>query len=96
MPQLKSSAKRLRQSIKRAKRNKAVKDNIDYLLRQFKKAIKTGDKDKAQECSAKLIKFIDKAAKKNIYKKNKAARKKSQLMKKLNQLSQGKSDKSSK
>ncbi len=86
MPQLKSSAKRLRQSIKRAKRNKAVKENIEYLFRQFKKAIQAADKNKAQEYSAKLIKSIDKAAKRNIYKKNKAARQKSQLMKKLNRL----------
>jgi small subunit ribosomal protein S20 len=86
MPQLKSSAKRLRQSIKRAKSNKAVKDNIDYLFRQFKKAIRNADKTAAQEYSRKLIKSIDKAAKRNIYKKNKAARKKSQLMKKVNAL----------
>ena len=49
MPQLKSSAKRLRQSKKRAVRNKRVKDSIDYLFRQFKKALTAKDKSKAQE-----------------------------------------------
>ena len=86
MPQLKSSAKRLRQSIKRAKHNKLVKDNLDYLFRQFKKNLRANTKDKAEEYATKLIKGIDKAAKKNIYKPNKAARKKSQTMKRLNQL----------
>lgn len=84
MPQLKQSAKRLRQSIKRGQTNKLVKDNLDYLFRQFKKAVKVADKTKVDEYAAKLVKSIDKAAKKNIYKKNKAARKKSQVMKKVN------------
>lgn len=87
MPQLKSSAKRLRQSKKRAKRNKLVSDGIDYLFRQFKKAITAKDKAKAEELSKKLVKALDKAAKKNIYKPNKSARKKSRMMKKANQLS---------
>ncbi len=86
MPQLKQSAKRLRQSIKRAKSNKIVKDNLDYLFRQFKKAVKGADKSKVDEYAAKLIKVIDKAAKKRIYQKNKAARKKSRLMKKVNSI----------
>ncbi len=86
MPQLKQSAKRLRQSIKRAKNNKVVKDNLDYLFRQFKKAVKATDKTKVDEYAAKLIKTIDKAAKRRIYQKNKAARKKSRLMKKVNSI----------
>jgi len=84
MPQLKQSAKRLRQSIKLAKSNKLVKDNLDYLFRQFKKAVKVADKVKVDEYAAKLVKSIDKAAKKNIFKQNKAARKKSQVMKQAN------------
>ncbi len=86
MPQLKSSAKRLRQSIKRAQHNKLVKDNLDYLFRQFKKSLRAKDKNKAEKYAAQLIKNIDKAAKRNIYKANKAARKKSQTVKQLNQL----------
>ena len=86
MPQLKSSAKRLRQSQKRAARNKKIKDNLDYLFRQLKKALAAKDKSKAQELAKKLIKTLDKAAKKNIYKANKSARKKSRMMKKINQL----------
>lgn len=87
MPQLKSSAKRLRQSKKRAAKNKRIKDGIDYLFRQFKKSIEAKDKNKANEFAKQLIKAMDKAAKHNIYKPNKSARKKSRMMKKLNQLS---------
>lgn len=86
MPQIKQSAKRLRQSKKRAVANKRVKDGIDYLFRHFKKALKASDKVKAEEYAKKLIKAIDKAAKRNIYKKNNVARKKSRMMKKINQL----------
>ena len=86
MPQLKSSAKRLRQSQKRAARNKIVKNNLDYLFRHFKKALKAKDEKQLQELAQKLIKAIDKAAKKNILKKNTAARKKSRIAKKLNTL----------
>ncbi|NCP17341.1 30S ribosomal protein S20 [Candidatus Kuenenbacteria bacterium CG_4_9_14_3_um_filter_39_14] len=86
MPQLKQSAKRLRQSIKRAVANKRVKDNIDYLLRNFKKALTAKNKEQAQDFAKKLIRSIDKAAKRNIYHPNKAARKKSRMIKKLNQL----------
>jgi len=37
MPQLESSAKRLKQSKKRATHNKTIKDGLDYLFHQFKK-----------------------------------------------------------
>ena len=84
MPQLKQSAKRLRQSKKLARANKRVKDNIDYLARNFKKAVTAKDKSQAQDFAKKLIKLIDKAAKRNIYHLNKAARKKSRMMKTLN------------
>ncbi|MFH1456536.1 MAG: 30S ribosomal protein S20 [Patescibacteria group bacterium] len=86
MPQKKQAKKDLRKTKTRTVRNKAVKDSIDYLLRQFKKAITASDKAKATEFAKKLTKAIDKAAKKNIFHKNNAARKKSGLIKKLNGL----------
>ncbi len=86
MPQKKSAKKALRQSRKRAERNKRVKLNIKYLIKQTEKAIKNNDKTKALEWYKKVQKAIDKATKSNIYKKNTAARKKSRLMKKINKL----------
>ncbi len=86
MPQLASSAKRLRQSLTHAKRNGLVRANIDYLFRQFKKALAVNDRAKATALVAKLIPALDKAAKHNIFKPQKSARHKSQIMKKINLL----------
>jgi len=86
MPQLKQSAKRLRQSQKKAAVNKKIKDSLDYLARQFKKAVASAETEKAKSLSQQLIKAIDKACEKHIYQKNNAARKKSRIMKKLNGL----------
>ncbi|NMC51119.1 30S ribosomal protein S20 [Candidatus Kuenenbacteria bacterium] len=87
MPQLKQSAKRLRQSRKKATVNKKIKDGIDYLYRQLKKTLDSKEIDKAKELAKQLSKSIDKACEKHIYQKNNAARKKSRLMKKLNSAS---------
>lgn len=78
--------KRLRQSEKRAEENKKIKANIDYLFRQLKKTLSEGNKEKATEYAGKLTKAIDKSIKRNIYKKNSAARAKSKMMKKVNAL----------
>jgi ribosomal protein S20 len=73
MVHLKSSAKRLRQSQKKAADNKKIKDSIKSLLKET-----TSKKD-----LPKLYKAIDKAAKVGILRPNKAARMKSSLSKKL-------------
>jgi small subunit ribosomal protein S20 len=86
MPVKKSAFKRLRQSQKKALRNKATKDNIDYLLRQARKEIDAGSKDKANDWVFKAQKAIDKAMQHGTLKKNTGARKKSRLMKKYNSL----------
>ena len=86
MPVKKSAAKRLRQSQKKAIRNKATKDNIDYLMRHARQEINAGSRDKANDWIFKAQKAIDKAIQKGTLKKNTGARKKSRLMKKFNQL----------
>ncbi len=86
MPHLKQSAKRLRQSQKKAAVNNKIKDSLDYLMRQFKKAVAVSDLEKAKSLSGQLIKAIDKACEKHIFQKNNAARKKSRIMKKINGL----------
>lgn len=67
MPIKKSAKKAFKQSIKHKKRNLWYKERL-------KKAWKTGD-------LTQIYKAIDKAAKKNVIKENKAARKKSQAAK---------------
>ncbi len=68
MPQTKSAAKHLRQTKKRSAKNKRIKENLNYIFRQFKKALSSADKAKTEEFSRKLIKALDKAAQKRVIK----------------------------
>lgn len=86
MPIKKSAAKALRQAKKRELRNKKIKVNINWLRRQFLKAISAKNKKSAKNFYLKLQKVLDGAAQKGVLKKNTAARKKSRLAKKLNAL----------
>ena len=83
MPNTKSAAKALRQSRKRALRNKRAKDNIAYLKRQIRKALTGNDKTKAQEWFLKLQKSVDKAVQHGILKKNTGSRIKSRWSKRI-------------
>lgn len=87
MPIKKAAIKALRQSKKRTQRNKRIKDNISYLIKKAKKAIGAEKKDEASDWVKKAIKAIDGAVGKGVLKKNTGARKKSGLVKRLNQLS---------
>ena len=82
-----SAIKHLRQTKKRTERNVAVKKNLTYLKRQLLKSIAAKDTTKAKEWFAQTVKFLDKAALKNVIKKNTASRNKSRLSKKVNALS---------
>ncbi|MEA3249299.1 MAG: 30S ribosomal protein S20 [Patescibacteria group bacterium] len=86
MPIKKSAMKALRQSQKRAERNKVVKDSIEYLRRMTRKAIDVGDLKKAEALAKDVIKSVDKAVQKGVMKKNTAARIKSRLAAKLKSL----------
>ncbi len=86
MPIKKAAFKALRQSKKRASRNKAVKDELDFFIKKFKKALAANKLEESKEWLAKAIQKLDKAANKSIIKKNAANRRKSRLTKKLNQL----------
>ena len=84
MPITHSAKKELRKAKKRTAFNKAIKDNLTWLERNFLKQITAKDQKKAKELLLKLQKAFDKAAKREIIKKNRASRKKSRLAKKLN------------
>lgn len=74
MPVIKSAKKKLRQDKKREK--------INNLLRKtFKNAVKEAQKSKTAEKIKKAVKLVDKAVKKKLIHKNKAARIKSGLSK---------------
>ena len=83
MPIKKAAEKALRQARKKEERNKKIKKYLSYQERQFNKAVIASDLNKAKEIYLVLQKALDKAAGKGIIKKNKAARKKSRLAKKI-------------
>ena len=74
MPVTKSAKKKLRKDRKRTIRNKILKERYKRLL---KKALK----DPKEENIRRAVSAIDKAAKRHVIHKNKAARLKSRVMK---------------
>ena len=83
MPQRKTALKSLRAAKKRRARNLFVKKKIKDAIKSFLKAVKNKDSEKAKQQLKIVYKELDKAAAKGVVHKNKAARKKSRLTKKL-------------
>lgn len=79
MPIIKSAVKRMRQTAKRKARNQSVKRELRAEMKTFSAAIAKKDTKAAGETLKKVQSNLDKAVKKNILKKNTAARKLSQL-----------------
>lgn len=88
IPNTKSAEKRLRQSLKRRARNLERKRALRIVVKQLTRALAAGDKAKAEELIPQLMKAADKAAKTRAIHPNKAARIKSRLMKRIQQLAQ--------
>jgi small subunit ribosomal protein S20 len=82
MANIKSAEKRVLITAKKTARNKAVKTALKTTLKKADAALTTGENK--EEAIRTAIKKVDQAASKGILHKNNAARKKSQLQKKLN------------
>ncbi len=89
MPNTKSAKKRVRQNAKSKMDNLARKSRIKTEIKKADQHIAEGDKEKAVEQCRVVFKTLDKAAKTNIIHKNKAARKKSQMAKKISRMAGG-------
>lgn len=76
----KSTLKRQRTSERSRIKNKARKNEIATAEKSFRKAIATNDKSNTQDSLVKICSLLDKSAKVGIIHKNKASRKKAQLM----------------
>jgi len=87
MPIIKSAKKALRKSLKNRAHNLSYQNKIKLIKKQIQKAILNKNKNEAIELMSKFYKIVDKAAKENVIKKNKAARLKSRFSKKINKLS---------
>ena len=83
MANIKSQIKRNRQTVKRNLANRKVRSEIQTRTKNADAAIAEGA-DNADELVREAIAKIDKAAANGTMHKNKAARKKSQLAKRLN------------
>lgn len=80
----KSAKKAFRQSVKRGVRNLASKNKIKNLIKEVKSLVFQKKVEEAKKLLPTIYKFLDKAAKIGVLKKNTASRKKSRIAKLLN------------
>ncbi len=86
MPHTKSAEKRLRQSDKRRRNNRTWMKGVKKETREVADALAAGDATTAVTELVSAVSKLDKAAAKGIIHKNKAARLKSRMTKKVNKL----------
>jgi len=86
MPNMKNAKKKVKVIAKQKALNNDVKSSMRTAIKNVEKAVNNKDKEKAQENLKIAIKKIDKATSKNVISKNKNARSKSRLTKKVNEL----------
>lgn len=79
MPIIKSAKKRVKTAQKAAVRNSKTKRSLKGALKAFHRAVTGTDKKKTVESHGKAQSALDKAVKKGVMHKNKAARQKRQL-----------------
>lgn len=84
MPNIKSAKKRVLVEKRNAMRNKSAKSEIKTVIKKFEAALVDGKKDDAAKLYKDVTSILDSAVLKGIVHKNQAARKKSNLAKKLN------------
>ena len=84
MPNIKSAIKRVSVIEKKTLQNNMVKSAYKTAVKTFEAAVAEGDKSKAEVAFKEAVKKVDQACTKGVIVKNTAARKKSNLAKKLN------------
>ena len=86
MANIASQIKRNRQNERARQRNKAVRSDMRTRARQALEAAESGDADAAREALRLAQQRIDAAASKGVLHKRTAARRKSQLVRRVEQL----------
>ncbi len=84
MPNIKSAIKRVNVIEKKTLRNNMVKSGYKSAVKKFEQAVEAGNKEEATKLLALATKKVDQACTKGVIVKNTAARKKSNMAKKLN------------
>ena len=86
MPNIKSAKKRVLTSSKKAINNKVYTSSMKTAVKNVEKAVANNKKEDAKTALNTAIKRTDKAVKVGVIKTNKAARIKSRLTKKVNNM----------
>ncbi len=86
MANIKSAEKRARQGEERRKHNMALRSRLRTRIKKVIKAIESGDKEAAQASYREAVPVIDSMTNKGIIHRNKAARHKSRLNKRISTL----------
>ena len=89
MANKKSAEKRIRVAERRRQRNKPYRTSARTFVRRAETAISEGDQATATAAVSAAVSMLDRVANKGVIHKNNAARRKSRLMAKLNQLRSG-------
>ena len=87
MANIKSAQKRARQAEKTRKHNMGLRSRMRTQIKNVIKACEAGDKEAAQAAYKNAVPVIDTMVSKGIVNKNKAARHKSRLSKRIKEMS---------
>ncbi len=85
MPVIKSAQKRVRVTERKRLRNKSIRSLCKTNITKAERLIFSGELESARKAVVAAISSLDKAAEKGVIHPNNAARRKSRLMKKLNE-----------
>ena len=86
LPNIKSAKKRVKVTAAKSLQNQMFKTNLKTSMKKFEAAVAAGDKAAAEEAYKVAVSKLDKAVAKNTMHINAAARKKSQITLKLNNM----------
>lgn len=84
MPNIKSAIKRVSVIEKKTLRNNMIKSGYKSAVKKFEQAVESANVEEAKTLFSQATRKIDQACSKGVIVKNTAARKKSNLAKKLN------------
>ncbi len=85
MPNTRSARKQVRVTQRRRLKNKSIRSLCKTNITKAERLIFSGELELAQEAAVAAISSLDRAAEKGVIHPNNAARRKSRLMKKLNE-----------
>ena len=88
MANLRSSIKRIRSSRRRATYNRITRSTASTYIKKARRLIEHGQIQEASEVVKQAISALDRAAQKGVIHRNNAARRKSRLVKQLNEARQ--------